>query len=88
MQEVYREDGSTFLAGKIRAELKPSEVIQIVASNSVKFAFWEIDKKIYLHEPENTKVFWEKEVKPNLCRSLSKKYLKNQPKKNFRLMTS
>lgn len=83
MQEVYREDGSTFLAREIQAKLKSDEVIQIVASNSVNFAFWEINKKIYLHEPEDTKVFWEKEVKPNLCRSLSKKFLKNPAKKEL-----
>ncbi len=81
MQEIYRENGSTFLAREIQAKLNPGELIQIMASNSVDFAFWEMDKKIYLHESQDTKLFWEEEVKPNLCRASSKKYLKKPVKK-------
>jgi len=73
MQEIYREDGSTFLARKVQTALKPREVMQIVSSHSIQFAFLKINKKIYLNEPEDINLFWEKEVKPKLCKSLAPK---------------
>ena len=76
MQTIYRDDGSTFLAREIQAELKPQEVIQVVTSNSVRFAFFEINKKIYLHESKDINVFWEEEVRPKLCKSLRPKDLR------------
>src|SRR6476646_9276658 len=82
MHEVYREDGSTFLAREVQAILKPREVMRIVSSYSIQFAFLEI-KKIYLHEPEDINLFWEEEVKPKLCRSLAPKVLKRLAQKGI-----
>ena len=83
MHEVYREDGSTFLAREVQATLKPQEVMQMVSSHSIQFAFLEINKKIYLHEPEDINLFWEEEVKPKLCRSLGPKVSRGLAKKGI-----
>jgi hypothetical protein len=82
MHEVYREDGSTFLAREVQSTLKPQEVMQIVSSQSIQFAFLEINQRIYLHEPEDINSFWEEEVKPKLCKSLAPKVLKKFTKRD------
>lgn len=83
MHEVYREDGSTFLAREVQATLKPREVMQIVSSHSIQFAFLEINQRIYLHEPEDINLFWEEEVKPKLCKSSGSKASKRLPKEGI-----
>jgi CDP-glycerol glycerophosphotransferase (TagB/SpsB family) len=87
--EIYSTGGTVTLVRHIQENLKPRKIVELLKLVPLKFAFLEINKKMYWVEAvEDTEEFWELEVKPHLCQNLNIKLrnkLARKKKLNFQI---
>ena len=75
--KIYSTDGAVTLVRNIQENLKTREIAELLKMTPIKFAFIDVNKKIYWVEAvEDTQNFWELEVKPHLCKKLNAKLAK------------
>jgi hypothetical protein len=81
--KIYSSGGAVTLVRNLQEELKSREIVKLLKLTPIKFAFMHFNQEMYWVEAvEDTQIFWELEVKPNLCKNINAKLIKKLHKKN------